>query len=377
MLQNPSHANIPEIQLTSRIPQVNGIRPAKPSRIAKPAGIVGNNKLTALPKSLSNEKICQASNLVQNTTKTLFKSRFGKPPEPKRAKMNLQQTTSPTIEDTTFAVHRPTPMRSDTFNKIEPNLSQNIDVGNNLTQNVISKLQEQTFTTANSNPMRMSISPIAPSPKFAVPRQISYGKAKMLASHTCSTPFRNVSAAKFSTKNLCDQQLLPPLSDVTYTDSTTAAQATINMSPQFVVSPNLADTSQPSFLPLANLTNITVTESDNIADTTPPSFFTQCTPHAPIHQQLPSRGKFEILAANLVDESFIADTTTNFFASTSANGEDTIVSRTKDMNATEEDESTIKNTTMVLCLGEPAEVMEVDDRGNVASCGMFDFECEN
>lgn len=346
--------------MSTRIPQSNGIRTAKPSKIAKPSGIVGN-KLSALPKSLSNEKICQASNLVQNTTKTLFKSRFGKPPEPKpRAKMN-SQPKPPVGQNMTFDITRPILTRSDTFDKIEPTASQNVDVGNNLTQNVISKLQEQTFTAA-SNPMRMSISPIAPSHQFAVPRQISE-KVKNPASHISSTPFRNIPTAKFSTKNLCEHQnQLPPISfDITGTDQTAAIKVMEDLSPQLNILQTIADTTEPNSMQFGNLTpcgniaalgankikqlnskieNISpfINYAENIADTTEPSFFTQCEPITP---HLPSREKFHVLAENLVEENLIDETMTNFYT-TMASNQDTIVSKTL------EDESTIKGTVKIL-----------------------------
>lgn len=369
--QNPSHAKIPEIEGTSRIPQTNSIRTAKPSKIAKPSGL-GGTKLSTLPKSLSNEKICQASNLVQKTTKSLFnRNRFGKPPEPKpRAIMDSQP------KDSTFAIARPTLTRSGTFDKIETNASKNEDTGNNLTQNVISKLQEQTFTT--SNPVRMSISPIAPSHQFAEPRPVTDSNFKVPAAYISSTPFRSTPSNVFSTKQLHTRSM-----DISGTDSPAVLQV--------VDSANVVDATEPSILPIANSlpsdtpvsgsTHLGMNKqlswptefispincSENLADISEPSFLNLCTP---IVQQTPSREKFHQLAEKIKEETLIADTTSNFCTSV--------------MNNTEEDESTIKNATMTLSQGDDdsgttlisqvpvdGEVMEIDDRGSTASCGGY------
>ncbi|XP_037038955.1 uncharacterized protein LOC119076360 isoform X2 [Bradysia coprophila] len=402
MARNPSHTNIPEIGISSRIPQ---IRAAKQSKIAKPSGTVGS-KLSTLPKSLSNEKICQASSLVHNTTKTLFKSRFGKPPDPElRPKMNPQprqpapvSDTSSSTKDSTFAISRPALKRSDTFDKSEPSVvPQAVDVGNNLTQNVMSKLQEQTFTTSNPS-IRMSISPIAPSSaQFAVPRTITKVK-KVVAAQISSTPFRETPIANYSTKYLCNEKPLPPISfDITGTDPTEFSQTTQDKSPATNQSDFIADTTEPSFLCQANLSPFDNTATcstpsvinrknnqlgslldatcDNIADTTEPSFFRKSTPAVP----LPSLEKLHDLAENLRDDNLLVDTTMNI-SKTDLNSTVTVSSNER-INDTDNDESTIKSTTMLLCLGDEsrhentlvplvpdhAEVMEIDDRGNMAS----------
>ncbi len=356
--QNPSHTKLPEIESTCRIPQ---IRAAKQSKIAKPSGIVGT-KPSALPKSLSNDKISQASNLVLNTTKTLFRSRFGKPPEPKsRAKVDPKQPDppAPVTQNSTFAISRPTLARSDTFNKDTSSvLPHNVDVGNNLTQNVISKLQEQTFTA--SKPIRMSISPIPPSSsQFAVPRSMSDALAKKLGSHICSTPFRNSPVAKFTTRH----PLMPSDSHAT---AQTMENTTGTTTPPINHSDILANTSEPSFLPFANLSpstattppwHINLTNTDNIADITAPSFLGKCTP------------------LDHLREANVDITVHNDYS--------TMTTRS---NATEDDESTIKSTTQMLCLGDKSrhentlvalvpdgeDVMEIDDRGSTAPCGMYE-----
>lgn len=381
--QNPSHASTPGIEGSSRIPQCNVVRTAKPSKIAKASGIIGSKAGSTLPKSLSNEKICQASSLVQKTTKNLFQSRFGKPPEPKpRAKMNTQQNL-PVVQNSTFAVdpNRPSFTRSETYvrdedsletsNKIKSNVSQNVDIGNNLTQNVISKLQEQTFTT--SNPVRMSISPVGPSYPFHAPRKMSDEIGKSLTSQVSSTPFRNTPIDKFSTQYLCDQKLMPPAIslDITGID---------------LDSTNNLQTNQKNQL---NSTNVTENVStvlnftSDIAETTKPDFLDMCTPVA---SRVASREKFHLLAEDMIEDTLLVDTTLNLYTS-SAQNQDTIISRSSVIDDSGSDNSTMKRTTMLLCLGDESrhentlvplmpvdgDGMEIDDRGNLASCGKLTF----
>lgn len=341
---------------------------------------------------------------MKNTTKSLFKSRFGKPPEPKPRVIMNSQPSPPVTQNSTFAISRPTLTRSDTFDKITPNVAQqqNVDIGNNLTQNVITKLQEQTFTAA-SKTNRISLSPVALPHQFVAPRPIGDDKFRLVTTHISSTPFRDTPITKFSTRYLCDQKLLPPF-DITGTDAAIASQAMDNFSPFLQ---NISEISEPSFLPIANLspfdnvgsgsTDLDInkqlnskiedvsplaTYSDNIADTTEPSFFAQCTPDTPIAQH--RQEKFHILAENMREDNLIVDTTLNFCTSLAQN-HDSIKSKTLGMNNTDEDESTIKSTTMLLCMNDESrhentlvplvpvdkEVMEIDDRGNMGSCGKF------
>lgn len=359
--------------------------------------------MSTLPKSLSNEKICQASSLVHNTTKTLLKSRLGKPPDPaQRPKMSSQprQPVSDATENSSFAINRPTLTRSDTFDKSEPTVvPQPVDVGNNLTQNVMSKLQERTFTSSTPS-HRMSISPIAPSStQFAVPHTVTKAKVKKLPPQISSTPFRESPIVNFSTKYLCSQKQLPPISfNITGTDPATFSQPTEDKSPGTNQIDFIADTTEPSFLRFANLSQFDSTatcatpsvanqnnnqlnsllnvNSENIDDTTPPSFLTKSTPPVP----LPSREKFHDLAENLRNDNLIADTTLNF-GTTNLNSTMTMESN-EGINDTDNHESTIKSTTMLLCLGDESrhentlvplvperDVMEIDDRGNPASSG--------
>lgn len=309
--------------------------------------------------------------------------------------MDSQLPNTPVATNSTFAISRPNLTRSDTFDKVTPNApsqQQNVDIGNNLTQNVIIKLQENTFTA--SNPSRMSISPVALSHQFAAPRHITNSEVSLLASHISSTPFRDTPISKFSTQYLCDQKLLPPISfDITGTESTVASHVMDNVPPQLNVSQNIANTTEPSFLRFANSspfddtglgstvlgTNkrlnsqmaFTPPQTDDIADTAEPSFFVHCTP-------LQSRGKFHMLAENMREENLIADTSLG-------QNLDSTVLKTSEMNSTAEDESTIKSTTMLICLNDesrhentlvclvPAdkEVMEIDEGANLASCGML------
>lgn len=334
---------------------------------------------------------------MKNTTKSLFKSRFGKPPEPKpRAKMNSEPSPQVT-QNSTFAISRPTLTRSDTFDKITPDVAQqqNVDIGINLTQNVITKLQEQTFTTA-SKPNRISLSPVALTHQFLAPRPIGDDKFRLVTTQISSTPFRDTPITKFSTRYLCDQKLLPPF-DITGTDVAIASQVMDNFSPFLQ---NISEISEPSFLPIANLSPFDNAGSgstdldsnkqlnskieDNIADTTEPSFFAQCTPAVPIAQH--PQEKFHILAENMREDNLIVDTTLNFCTSLAQN-HDSIKSKTSGMNNTDQDESTIKSTTMLLCMNDESrhentlvvlvpvdkEVMEIDDRGNMGSCGMFEI----
>lgn len=325
----------------------------------------------------------------------MFNSRSGKPPDPKpHTAGSTQLKPSPAVPvsiNSTFEISRPTLTRSKTYDKDGPSFStQTVDIGNNLTQNVINKLQEETFTTTStlktSNVIRMSISPIAPSEptSFAVPRQV---KNRNVPAHINSTPFRS-SPAIFSTKLSCDSKPLPPISfDITGTDPVTVAHTTENFSPTIFAADNIADISEPSFLPVANLspfdssassstfnksnnqfTSIMAHASDYIADITAPSFLAQCTPMTQCNTD--AEGKL------------IVDTT----SSLSATGMNEMTTpKSSRTNNTQDDESTLKSTTMLLCLGDDSrhedtlvplvpdngDGMEIDDRGSTVSCGKY------
>lgn len=290
--------------------------------------------------------------------------------------MNVQnKAIVPGVQNSTVVLNRPSLTRSETFvreadktgaeGSSTPDQTQNVDIGNNLTQNVMTKLKEQTFAVRHLN--RMSISPIHNIHTSFIPDKISgstkfaFGDGKspdetIRLSAINSTPCARSAPMpidKISTKYLYDQKVLPPLSfDVTGTDLE-------SLSPLQITPPAQLNSTK----------KISITD----AITQPESMDS-----LPVISHLPAQEKFHLLTKDMIKDDLIADTTLNL-STTFLN----CTTQPPRMSINLMNFSTTQSTTMIQCDAEESqnentlvpsktvdeERMEVDDRENSISCG--------